>query len=260
MKSDRKLIIWFVIIVIIMLILLLTIIILIDENLRAEIFKEIAKLLAQLITIGIVGAYAKYLFDKYRDDRQHQREIFESKQREEKQNKAEEQRYFETKHKVQLEALNSLTTSYWEIKKAFHIISAHRSAKSYGEQIRNIIDYRLKLQRLHNEIKAGLYYFKSKDVDDISKNLSTMDSRLSEVVDEWKSEYLRLSQLQKKDEKTEDIKDKCVPNEIDSLTILNKIKANLFNAIHKPFENAVTPMRNELLNLVQVKNKISEKA
>jgi hypothetical protein len=207
---------------------------------QAELRKETGKILLQLALIGILGAYAKFLLDGYAAARQQEVERLE-RERESR----------ETKYKTQLEALNSLTTSYWEIKKAFHIIGAHRSAKSYGEQIRQIIDYRLKLQRLHNEIAAGLYGLDDQDISTIRENLSEMDTRLQEVIDEWKSHYLRLSRLQKQDEATNVPEQKRVPSEIDALPVLNQIGQDGFNAIHSPFESAAAPIRNQILESLE---------
>ncbi len=205
-------------------------------DIRTELLKEAGKILLQLMLIGILGAYAKSLLDGYAVDRQLEKERSER-----------ERELRETNYKMQLEALNSLTTSYWEIKKAFHIIYAHQSAKSYGEQVRQIIDYRLTLQRLHNEVLAGLYGLDDQSVNAMSVNLSEMDTRLQEVLDEWRDNYLRLSQLQKQDEKTDDPNQKRVPKEIDKLPTLKKIKQDGFAAIHIPFEGAVTPMRDQIL-------------
>jgi hypothetical protein len=212
-----------------------------DATLRTDLLKEAASTLLQLALIGILGAFAKYLLDRYSADRQRRLDQSEREQ---------EQR--EIEHKAQINALNSLTTSYWQIKKALHIIDAHRSAKSYGAQVRQIIDYRLELQRLNNEIQAGLYALD--DVDTIKSNLDAMDNRLEDVIDEWKANYLELAQLQNRDEKRRRSRKK-VPDKIGDLAALKKMRGDGdFKAIHVPFQNAVTPIRDRLKEDLQTKS------
>ncbi len=205
-----------------------------DSALQTELWKEAAKTILELVLIGVIGTYATFLFNQYATDRQKQ---LEKRERDAALREAE--------HKSRVEALNALTTSYWQIKKALHIIGAHRSAKSYGEQMRLIIDYRLELQRLNNEIMASTYALN--ETDTISNNLSEMDDRLEELLEEWKSKYLGLSQLQKEDETTDDPKKKGVPSQIDALPALNRIKKDRFEALHGPFQRAAGPIRKQLL-------------
>jgi hypothetical protein len=205
-----------------------------DVALRTELSKEAAKTLLQLVLIGVGGTYAKFLLDQYVTERQRQIEQLER-----------DNTLREARRKARIEALNALTTSYWQIKKAFHIISAHRSAKSYGEQMRQIIDYRLELQRLNNEIAANMYVLDDKEA--ITGNLTEMDGCLEEVLQEWKDVYLQLSQLQKQDEATDKPEEKKVPHKIDALPELNRIKQDRFKAFHGLFEKAANPIRKQIL-------------
>jgi hypothetical protein len=116
---------------------------------------------------------------------------------------------------------------------------------SYGEQMRQIVDYRLELQRLHNAIAAGLHALDEDDIDTITRNLSEMDEQLGKVIDEWKVQYLRLSQLQKHDEATDEPNETKVPNAISKLSELGATREDGFKAIHSPCVNAVTPIREQ---------------
>jgi len=242
--SARHVLLAFLAIVGTSVVLLSVILMLVDETVRVELLQKAASTLLQLALIGILGAYAKFLLDQYSADRQRQLNESAANRQRQLDESARRRELRETKHQAQIEALNSLTTSYWQIKKAFHIIDAHRSAKSYGEQMRQIIDYRLELQRLNNEIEAGLYELDKADT--ITSNLSDMDDQLQKVIDEWKEHYLRLSQLQKHDEATDEPEKKKVPNEIGSLDVLGSIRKDKFKAIHGPFQRAVTPIREQL--------------
>jgi len=207
-----------------------------DATVQAELLKQAGSTLLQLVLLGTLGAYAKYLLDQQLANRQ--RQLAEADR---------ERKLREDKHTSQINALNSLTTNYWQIKKAFHIICAHQSAKSYGEQMRQIIDYRLELQRLNNEIAAGLYGLALEDTKIINDSLREMDDQLNAVMEEWKDHHLKLSQLQKRDEVTDKPEDKMVPKEIASLPKLNAISQNGFTLIHGPFEIAAAPIRKQLV-------------
>jgi len=210
-----------------------------DDAFQTDLSKEAAKVLLQLVLIGILGTCAKLLLDQYAADRQRQMQQLER-----------DSTLREARHKAHLDALNALTTSYWQIKKAFHIISAHRSAKSYGEQMLQIIDYRLTLQRLNNEIAANMYMLDDKAA--ITSNLTKMDEWLDKVLQEWRDVYLELSQLQKQDEATDKPEEKKVPDRIDALPVLNRIKQDGFEALHGPFEKAADAIRRQLLGDLKV--------
>ena len=204
-----------------------------DATAQVELRKELAKVLLQIAAVGAVGAYLKHLLQQYATERQEQLEKTE-------QARASQ----EAKHKSRLQALNLLTTNYWQIKKSLHIILAHRSALSYGKQMREIIDFRLELQRLNNEIEAAMYDLDRKD--DIGNFLKTMDGHLERLINEWKKEYLPLSRQQKKDEETNNPLKKKVPGRIEGLTELNKIMTKEFAALHDPFEEAANLIRDQL--------------
>jgi hypothetical protein len=85
----------------------------------------------------------------------------------------------------------------------------------------------------------------------IHENLMKIDARLGAILEEWKKEYLRLSQLQKDDERTDDPEEKRVPLAIDSLTELNSIRAGGYEAIHRPFNLAAKSIRSQLQRELQ---------
>jgi regulator of replication initiation timing len=204
-----------------------------DAIFQADLLKKVSSTLLQLVLLGTLGAYAKYLLDQHSANRQ--RQLAEADR---------ERKLREDKHTFQIRALNSLTTNYWQIKKALFIICANQSAKSYKEQMHQIIDYRLELQKLNNEIEAdpsGLEDTK------IINSLKEMDGQLDAVIEEWRERNLELSQLQNRDEKIEEIEKKRVPKEMASLPKLKEISDNRFELIHVPFQIAATAIREQLV-------------
>lgn len=192
-----------------------------DRYFVSELQQEVAKSLLQLALIGFVGAYAKYLFDQIENDRKER----------------------ETRHKLQIETLNTITDTYWRVRNILEIINAHKSAKSYGEQMRAIIELKNTLRRVDNEFFSGMHQFKNQEV--ITNNLKQLAELLDYLIKEWKENYLRLSRLQSEDEKISDPNKKRVPSELSQLPILMSVQGEDFAIIHELFENAVKPIRVE---------------
>ncbi len=146
-------------------------------------------------------------------------------------------------HTQKIEALNRLTRGYWGIKKALHIIMAHRSAKSYKEQMHLIIDYRLDIQQLNNELKGKIFGFNC--WDEIANELSELDKQINLLVDEWTDKHLELAWQQKTDE-TNPPEKKLVPERIESLPKLKRVWEDI-KIVHDPYQKAANLMRGELL-------------
>jgi hypothetical protein len=146
-------------------------------------------------------------------------------------------------HTARTQALTQLTKSYWAVKKSLSIIIADRSAKSYQEQMREIVDHRLALQQLDNDISAGMYALK--DAHAIGQELAKIDAQLASLIDEWTKQFLRLSYSEAQDEKKPP-EGKEVPHEIEKLVALNSVVANRFEVIHTPFEGAANNIRRQV--------------
>lgn len=212
----------------------------VDDRSRDQLHIEVAKTLLNLLFVGIAAVLVKAVVDRYVAARE--RERLESAQREAQARLSADRAAAAATaaHALRLKALTTLTNSYWNAKKALKIIEAHRSAKSYGEQIRVVIDHRLELQQLDNEISAGMYALDH--AHEIGTSLGEIDDQLGRVTDEWRDKYLTLSQLQKEDERLEP-QDKKVPGEIERLPAFRAVRANGFAALHDPFEKAANRIR-----------------
>jgi hypothetical protein len=104
---------------------------------------EIAKGLIQFITIGLIGAVIKFLFDSYQED---QRRLAESRERV-RQRQASLNDFRSDKIRRLVQVTNAL-------RRAPILIDAHRSAKSYNEQMRALLDAGLELRLIRHEIDA----------------------------------------------------------------------------------------------------------
>jgi hypothetical protein len=103
---------------------------------------EIAKGLIQLLAIGITGALIKFLFDSYQED---QRRIQESRDR-----ARQRQASLNDFRNDQVRRLVQVTNA---LRRA-PILIDHRSAKTYNEQMRALLDASLELRLIRHEIDA----------------------------------------------------------------------------------------------------------
>jgi len=212
----------------------------VDPRSREQLHIEVAKTLLNLLFVGVAAMLVKAVVDRYVAARERERMESAHREAEARLNAERAEAAARAAHALRLKALTTLTNSYWNAKKALKIIEAHRSAKSYGEQIRVVIDHRLELQQLDNEISAGIYALDR--AHEIGTALSEIDKQLGRVTDEWRDKYLMLSQLQREDE-TLKPQDKKVPGEIERLPEFKAVRADGFAALHEPFERAANLIR-----------------
>lgn len=212
----------------------------VDARMRDQLHIEIAKTVLNLLFVGLAAMLVKTMVDRYVAARERERVELAQHEADTRLKAERAEAAAKAAHEHRLKALTTLTTSYWNAKKALKIIEAHRSAKSYGEQIRVLIDHRLELQQLDNEISAGMYALDG--AHEIGRALSEIDEQLGLVTDEWRDRYLALSQLQKEDEALEP-QHKRVPGEIERLPAFKAARANGFAVLHDPFEKAANIIR-----------------
>jgi hypothetical protein len=109
----------------------------VSDSEQERMLTGVSSVLLNLVLITLVGLIARQQLDGIATDRQRREEL----------------------HRSRISVLNTTTRSYFQIKKALLVIGTHNSAKSYGEQIREIIDHRVDLQQVWNEGEADLYRF-----------------------------------------------------------------------------------------------------
>jgi len=197
-------------------------------------YLEVAKTALNLLFVGVAAMLARTVVDRYVAARERERAALERREAQ-----------ASAAHGRRLAALASLTDRYWNVRKCLAIIDAHRSVRSYGAQIRLIIDHRLALRQLDNDIIAGMHALD--EVEAIAHAIHALDAPLARVIDEWRDGYLTLWQQQKADELVgPDARQ--VPADITRLPALAALRANDFDALHTLFENAAKPIRKQVLH------------
>src|SRR5215813_4477732 len=89
--------------------------------------------------------------------------------------------------------LADLKSVHDRVERARSLILAHQSAKTYGEEIRDLIEYRVKL---HNVARAIQFDPRGEVLRNISENVQTIRSYLDVVVKEFESSYKEISRKQ----------------------------------------------------------------
>ena len=92
--------------------------------------------------------------------------------------------------------LEDFKTVYNTVERARFLITAHKSAKTYGEQMRRLPDAIILLHNVKRSAKQGF----PKLYVDLSEPILHCTIFLKKLVEEYRDEYLKVSRLQSQDE------------------------------------------------------------
>lgn len=180
-----------------------------SEQVRSGILRDIARGGIQLIVVGVIAAIVKFLLDSIAADRERVEKDKERERIREKEQIA-----------VQKEMLDKLLAAHRKVRAAPNHIEAAKSAKTYGEQLRTIIDAHIDLYELKHQINASPDAFSESEREDVSKYLNGMShDYLEPLIAEYRSYYKGISDMQK-DSPNE------VWNEIQKLPHLKDFREN----------------------------------
>lgn len=143
---------------------------------RADILKSIAGAILQLIVLGVVGVAVKGAFDRHQVRRAEAREETE---------RAQQERNAVTELRKAM--LRRVLAANRVVRKAGILIPAHASAKTYGEQMRILIDAQLEFSDIRHEIETIPTLFAS--TGDIKGQLDQMAGYLEGLTAEYRRRY-----------------------------------------------------------------------
>jgi hypothetical protein len=86
-------------------------------------------------------------------------------------------------------AIARVVTATNVVRKAPLLIESHRSKKTYGEQVRAVLDAKLDLSLVRHEQESSKAFSKPYDM---AAEIQKMEHYLKRIVDEWKKEYKNL--------------------------------------------------------------------
>jgi hypothetical protein len=102
----------------------------------------------------------------------------------------------DARHAFYRSLLADLKSVYDRVESCRLLVEAHRSAKTYGEQVRALVDG---VVTLHN-MKRALDPEFPKLKEELAKPINEMTTFIKELLKEFRDEYRKISQLQEADE------------------------------------------------------------
>lgn len=150
--------------------------------------REVERLLLQIALVAVVGGVVKLVFSGYQAERARLDRRLEH-----------ERQQHAALVEVQTDKARRLVEVANTLRRVPVLVEAHRSAKTYGEQMRTAIDARFELHRIRHEIdifgpadgnKAFAAWAEMRDL------FRRMQDYLLALEQEFKRDYKRLSELQ----------------------------------------------------------------
>lgn len=179
--------------------------------------EELSKTLMTLGATVIIGGLLKILLEDYR-------KVLETK---------EKLKEFKT------EILHELRRIYDEVELSRLLIESHKSAKTYGERIRQgIIPSKISLYDIKRTLVDGQDYLPDEKLQKMRLSIHFMIAYLQSLIQEYQDHYFKLSNLQSYQEKIKEksksifsellVKDESNPaKDFENLKNINKLFENL---------------------------------
>jgi hypothetical protein len=164
-----------------------------DVTGRNTLLIEMGKGLIQLIAIGIIGAVVKFLFGSY-----------QSKQQLAEQNRQQMRARNDAINDFRRDKIRRLVQVTNAIRRFPILLEAHRSAKTYNEQMRGLVDASLELQLIRHEIDAigpGVENPAFPGWPSIRDAIRGMEQYFRGIQTDWGRHSKRVSELQREAEK-----------------------------------------------------------
>ena len=141
---------------------------------REKIALEMAKLLGQLVLIGIVGVIVKAVIDEYSAERESR----------------------EARTDMRNGVRRDLREVYAKVEMASDLIEAAKTVEMYERQICNIMELHSRLAEIRHEatIPKGLFAEQEK----LKERLECMEAYLRRLIDEYREKYSDLKMLEEK--------------------------------------------------------------
>lgn len=128
-----------------------------------------------LVFVALIGGLVKMLLDDYQRGRE---------------KRAEKARFVSA-------ILGDLKSVYDRVERARILISAHHSAKTYGDEMRDLIDGRVQLRNVARALEAGTSGISPTRENAIDSAVKAMEHYLATLTDEFQSRYKEISNAQR---------------------------------------------------------------
>lgn len=153
---------------------------------RAGVRADSSKTLVQLVAVGVIGGFITWALserskEKDRELAQRQKESDERAAQLQRERDREE-----SFNEFRRQAINRLVEGTNVVRRAPLFIESHRSKKTYGEQLRAILDAKLDFSLLVHELES---FPKALPFEKISPEIRKMEEYLNCLITEWKEKY-----------------------------------------------------------------------
>lgn len=101
--------------------------------------------------------------------------------------------------------LSDLKAVYDRVGRAQILIPAHRSAKTYGDEMRDLIESRVQLRNVVRALERRAAGVSQSARDSVIENVRKMESYLKNLVEEFRDKYKPVADLQRAYEKQADV-------------------------------------------------------
>jgi hypothetical protein len=167
-----------------------------DSTDRDEIGSESAKGLIQLVLVVLLGAALKLLVDRYQDQEHRAEQIREDHQR-----LAEQNRQFRQ------DKYDRLVQSTNQLRRAWVLIAANRSVKTWSEQMYAVIEAGLTLRMIKHQIYSSrdIQYPPFPNHREVVHLTELMYRYMDWVVEDFAEHKKELSELQRQAEEAPDV-------------------------------------------------------
>jgi hypothetical protein len=92
--------------------------------------------------------------------------------------------------------LSDLKAVYDQVERSRIVIEAHRSARTYGEEMRGLIDARVQLQNVARALDTGTTGIADDRRSTITESVAAMEAYLGRLTDEFRTKYKEISDAQ----------------------------------------------------------------
>lgn len=143
-----------------------------------------------LVFVALIGGLVKIFLDDFqrgREERAEQARTLAARLAEER---AEQARFLSA-------MLADLKAVYDRVERARIVLSAHRSARTYGDEMRDLIDARVQLLNVERALEAGTSGITPGREEGVRSAVATMEQYLAKLTEEFQSEYKEISDAQR---------------------------------------------------------------
>src|SRR5215469_5278815 len=153
---------------------------------RTGVRADASKTLVQLVAIGIIGGFIAWVLSERSKEKERELDRLQRNQEQKEARVQKAREHQESLNEFRRQAIDRLVKGTNVLRRAPLYIESHRSKKTYGEQMREILDTYLDFTLLHHELDS---FPTALPVKEVRPQIRIMEKYLEGLITEWKSNY-----------------------------------------------------------------------